>query len=524
MSEFRKLTTVASFVAEEFDKERKIETDQKIIVDPVVAEVATWYEKIRNAMDYRDDDVILRAAIERIIKRRMLLGGNGATIAEPLVRELVWARYFNEDTVSESIIPTVEKIIDNYLRLQDKINAKHRLNKNEIYQWIMHLMSSEIEDKMSPSKQKDLLSNFMYQIYKDRAQIPDEDEETKNVQVFIGVRRAFAKDDLALLRYRLFNQLMGFIAEDKIEHISENWVKLVRKINSQINHPLKDRIYTYIKKQTIPLFILEDVLTKNKGHNKHLLQNQEELKIAVLNSCKIRYEDISGRVRRAIIRGIIFIVLTKAIFALLVEGTYERLLYGEVMWNSIAINTMFPPIIMFLAGVFIKTPTKENSVKIFERIQQLILEGEVGKIPPKLVKRTGTRDPIMYAVFIILWLFALFLLLGGIIYVLSLLGLTEISQFVFIFFMAIVSFISYRVNQTAHMYTFADEKEGIRSVLFDFFFMPFIHLGRQLTENISKINIFLYIFDLVIETPFKVLFSFFEQWFLYLRTQREKLG
>ena len=74
------------------------------------------------------------------------------------------------------------------------------------------------------------------------------------------------------------------------------------------------------------------------------------------------------------------------------------------------------------------------------------------------------------------------------------------------------------------MYTISDEKQNLKSVFFDFFFVPFIDLGRHLTENISKLNLIIFVFDLIIETPFKVIFSFFEQWFLYLRTQREKLG
>ena len=53
--------------------------------------------------------------------------------------------------------------------------------------------------------------------------------------------------------------------------------------------------------------------------------------------------------------------------------------------------------------------------------------------------------------------------------------------------------------------------------------MPFIQVGRRLTTAISQINIVLFIFDFIIEAPFKGIFAFFEQWFLFLRTQREKL-
>ncbi len=73
------------------------------------------------------------------------------------------------------------------------------------------------------------------------------------------------------------------------------------------------------------------------------------------------------------------------------------------------------------------------------------------------------------------------------------------------------------------MYIMKEKKENLGSLLFDFFFMPLIQVGRRLTLGITQINIFLFIFDFIIETPFKGIFAFFEQWFLFLRTQREKL-
>src|SRR5436190_2246125 len=106
--------------------EESTDEQKKITVNAVVAEVATWYERIRNAMDYRADEVILRAAIERILKRRiLLLGGHGKKIAEPLVRELIWARYFPDSTVPETILAYVASSVDLYLHLRNQILQKH---------------------------------------------------------------------------------------------------------------------------------------------------------------------------------------------------------------------------------------------------------------------------------------------------------------------------------------------------------------------------------------------------------------
>jgi hypothetical protein len=54
--------------------------------------------------------------------------------------------------------------------------------------------------------------------------------------------------------------------------------------------------------------------------------------------------------------------------------------------------------------------------------------------------------------------------------------------------------------------------------------MPVVRVGRNLTEEIGKFNLLIIVVDFVIETPFKVLFAFFEQWFHFLHSKREELG
>ncbi len=524
MNSYKSLPPLSDYLLSEIDKSTAQNNDRTISVDPVVSEVATLYERFRNAMDYREDDVLLRAAIERIIKRRLLLGGTGKHIAPSLVRELLWARYFPENTVTETLVPKVGDKIDLYLSLLHKVQEKHKINKSKLNEVIMHLMSSSVARLLNPNREKELLANFMYQLYRDKVTITDDKEDTRDVQVFIAIRRTFAKEDLPLLRYNLFIQLFGELTESSLNKTSDNFKDGLNEIETQLDYPLKDKIYTFIKNQTISFFILEDVFKAHKGENKHLALNQEEFNIAVFNSCQARYKGIKGKVRRAIIRGVIFIFITKAIFALSIEGTYESLIYGKVLWSSIALNTLIPPFLMVLAGLLIKTPGRENSVKILERIHQIIYNPEnldqklmIKKAPPPL-------NPLLNGMFILLWLLAFTLSFGVIIYVLSALKFNFISQSVFIFFLAIVSFISYRINQTANMYTISRDRQNISNVLFDFFFMPVIQVGRDLTENISKLNLFLFVFDFIIEAPFKGIFAFFEEWFLYLRTQREKLG
>lgn len=519
-----KFTPLSDYLITQFDKEKYKSDDKSFTVDPVVSEVATWYEKLRNAMDYREDDAILRTSIERILKRRLMLGGTADSMAEPLVRELVWARYFPEDSVPESIVKKVAHTISLHFALQAKVLSKHRVSHTKLHEFIIQLLSSELEDILSPSKEKEVLINYMFQIYKDRVQITDDSEETKDAQVFIAVRRAYGKQDLPLLRYHLFRQLFGKVSESNIEQISEDFLTGYKKIEGLLTYRLRDRVYGYLKKQIVPFYIMEDVFKKNRGKNRELIQNQEQFRLEIINTCTLLYRNIRNKVNTAIFRGVVFIFVTKALFAFAIEGTYENLVYGHVLWNSIILNTAFPPIMMVIAGLLIKTPDRENSVKIYERINQILYSNQPKNQPLVISKKSARVEPVLYGSFLVLWSLALALGLSAIHYVLSLLNIPMISQAVFVFFLAIVSFIGYRITQTASMYTISDDRPSFKAVVFDFFFMPFIHLGRQLTENIAKINLVLFFFDLIIETPFKVIFAFFEQWFLFLRTQREKLG
>src|SRR5258706_10434186 len=61
---------VGQTVVDIFAKKESPNHESKITVNHFVSAIANWYEKLRNAMDYRAEEVVLRAAIQRILKRR----------------------------------------------------------------------------------------------------------------------------------------------------------------------------------------------------------------------------------------------------------------------------------------------------------------------------------------------------------------------------------------------------------------------------------------------------------------------
>lgn len=519
------LSHSAELLVSSFNQVEPEDRDRKISVNPVISKVASIYEKVRNAMDYREEEVILRAAIERILKRRTLWSGaNGKSIAEPLVRELVWARYFPDESVPESIVGKVENKIHTFLKLREEILKKHpSLEEKTINEWTYHLMSSDIQNILKPNKRRQYISNFMFKVMRENINIVDGSEHTKDVQTFIAVRKSFNRDDLALLRYHLFKQIYGEINEEKIQHISNDFLTAFKEINNQLAYLRKDRILNYVRDKTVVFIVLEDLLRLENGRLRELVDNEPEFQKAVFAICDARYRGIRSKVTRAIIRSVIFILATKAIFALAIETTVENLIFGEIVWGPILINIIAPPAIMAIAGSMIKPPDIENSKRVFKYMKGVLKDENPRFNSPLMVRENPDKmKPFLNSIFTTLWFATLLLTFGTIVYILTRLNFNFFSILVFLFFLAIISFFSYRINRSAQIYSIEGRKK-ITTPIADFLFMPFVRVGRKFAEGISQINIFLFIFDFIIEAPFKGMFGFFEQWFLFLQNKREEI-
>lgn len=519
------LSKLANLLITSFEREEiKNQTKNGINVNRFVSEIATWYERLRNAMDYREEEVVRRAAIERILKRRLIFGGSGEKTAPHLMRELLWARYFPDASISEEEVKKVAHIIDLYLKLRESLLIRQKDIKIQVDTLTYQLLSSHLEIMLNKNRDVELISNFIFHVLRERITIKDDTSETRDIQVFIAVRRAFAKDDIAFLRFHLFEQYFGKVSEGNIHKIAENFAKGYLELERQINYPLQERIISYIKKQLPPFLIFAQILRKQRGDIRGLIGNSTEFQNSVFQTAEGRYKTISSKVRTAIVRSVIFILLTKFAFAFSVEATYDNLVLGYVAWNSLVINIIVPPLLMVIASLFIRTPDQNNTKRIYDKIISILFVDRPELDRPLIISlKPEKKHPVLNFVFTALWLGAFLVSFGLIIYILNKVHFSIASQGIFIFFMAIISFLTYRINQTAHSYTIAASQSFFAPIM-DFFFMPIIRVGRRLTEGISQINIFIYVFDYLIETPFKEIFGFLEQWFFFLQTKREEMG
>lgn len=518
------LSKLANYLIEKLDTKSQIQQKGDLEVNSLISDLASWYEKLRNVIEYKEEEVVLRSAIERILSRRLILGGKGRQLAEPLIRELVWAKYLPHTNIPDQLIDKVTEKIECYEVLEQKIKKTLKKNKTEASKWLFQILTGEIENVISPSKDREILSNFIFQIFKEEVQIKNEELETRDAQVFIATKRAFDKHDLPLLRYDLFIQYFGYLTQKNTDKVASNFETFFEEANKQLTYPLRDTIHSYIKNRLPPFLILEEFFRSHKGEIRQTMQDPDRFNSDVNKIITKRYNQISQKVSTAIKRSVTFIFITKATIALSIEVAIENYLYGSVYWIAIIINVISSPFLMILSTLFIRTPDKNNTNLILEDMNKILYSDNPNLAKKLILDKNAHRLPVVLAVIYgFLWILSLVIGVGTIALILSFFNFTVVSILIFIFFLIIVSFMSYRIYRISQTYTIKKVGGGIRSLIFDFFFIPLILLGKNISQGASQLNVLLFIFDYLIETPFKEMFNFLEQWLFFLRRQRDTL-
>ncbi|MFQ6611218.1 MAG: hypothetical protein ACE5D7_10550, partial [Fidelibacterota bacterium] len=64
---------------------------------------------------------------------------------------------------------------------------------------------------------------------------------------------------------------------------------------------------------------------------------------------------------------------------------------------------------------------------------------------------------------------------------------------------------------------------NLLTLIIHFFTLPIIQLGKWLSVNIAKINVFVFILDFLIEAPFKVVIQLIEDAVGYLKEKKEEI-
>lgn len=501
----------------------------KIAVDHVVSGLAYVYEKLRNVIDFKEEKMLRKNAVERILKRRLGMGGTAENIASPLIKELIRAGYLENNAIPETKITEVRDLIGKYIRLANLVyQRKTKLEQKEVFAWLFGMAAVEIDQILVYQGVDESLMAVMEEVIKksvvlERIRISD---ENRDLQYFLAIRRTFIRADEAMINYGLWMESFpewSSPSDELFEEFANNIEDIYGRFENDKNHPMGEKLRALMKRYSVLFQVFRDVIEDDPENAIEILKNQEVFEEKIRAACDEKYSSTRKRLRRSAVRAILYIFITKMILGIILEFPIDFYILNHRNLLPIIVNTAFHPFFMFLIVLMIRAPKDENTDRIVAGLKMIVYEGGRTKAPNRVranVKR-GKFSLIMFSLFY-LALFAVSF--GSIIYALErFFDFSFVSIIIFLFFLTTITFFAIRLRQNAAELVIIKKKQGMISFLIDLFFIPLIRVGYWFSLKLPKINVFVFIFDVILEAPLKAFIEIFEDWIGFLKEKKEEV-
>gem|GEM_PF-1033101 len=510
------------------------ETVAKIHVDEIASKIAGFYSYLRNIVDYREEHLLRKGIIERTLKRYLALSQKHNSIAEPFLKEIIRSGHLPNDTVPESRIKDLQKIIDKYRFFISRLALRREKNKNKTYDWLIDICACELEEKIDPPIKDNLLANLMYQVMKDRIAIQGASisEENKNIQIFINVQKALLRVDEPQLNYRLLKFIYpgwADLNQENILPIAETISTLRGRIQQYIKNPISPSIAEACNQYNTIFYLIGDVVfqkDKKDASDKSVatptpsLTNPEQTEKLIKAAYRKRYEKEKSKLAKLAFFSIVSFFLSKVLIALFIEVPLDKYLVHHFVVSNLIISIIFPPLLMLIIISAIKMPSEKNIKIVAEEALSVVFADRPKKYLVRINKpRSWTGEVAMQLFYLITFIISF----GVLSWLLLKLDFSIASIIIFLFFTSLVAVTGVRIYNRSHELSLERERASFFSFLIDLFAMPLVTVGRWIASGLSKFNILALIFDLAIETPLQGLVVFLENFRGFIKNKKEEI-
>ncbi len=503
---------------------------QKIEVDEIASRLATLYEKIRNTIDYREDYLLRRFALQRSLRAKLMVNSLNPSMARGLVEDLIRGKYLPNNTIPEVVISDLEVIIEKYQYLFFLLNSKLKdyPKRKQYINWLIGIMACELDMKLVSEHENDALIEACFLHVKDRVKIRGQalSEREKNIQLYIVIHKDMVVSDTSIISYHLFNLYFPDWTKvtDKrlVEFVADKLPSIYHGIEQHIRYPHREKIKSALKKELAEFKLLKNIVFNTEVSLTELLSEPEQFQALALKSIKVMNQKIRTKINRASFRAIFYIFVTKMLLAFLLEYPFDILIEHRVNWVALGLNIIVPPTLMFIVALTVGIPGKNDLTAIVDGLMGFVYNKPETHTLIQLRGQTK-RNSFLTAISYIFYIAVYAVVFGFIISWLHQLDFNFVSGGLFIFFVTVVSFFASRIRQQAKEFSILRRREGVIGFLIKFFSLPIIKIGQMLSSNISRINIFIFIFDFVLEAPVKLVVGLLENLAKIVKEQREDI-
>lgn len=498
------------------EKRENDEKADKVHVVGAGGLVTAAYEQLRNAAEYADEHLLLQKAIKRFYKRLFITQSADfiAGSADELVTELTFAEYIPNDSVTEATVQEINRLATEYHYVYAQIQSSRTIGNGRGDTWAIDVLSVEIARLFKDMTVKESFVQFSFDHFKQtidmKAFFGGETTADAEPALYAAVHRSLAKSDQAIIRaalLRRYNQAPNDFAA---------YCHVNAEINRLFDSDAFDKLARYVDRQGAPLRILARML--ESGSNiAELLPRKTRFLSAYEEQVQSEYKLINKKINRGIVKSVIFLLISKLLIGLAIEIPYDYAVHGSIVWKSLLINLFFPPVYMVLLRATLSTPSAANTARLVSQAEEMLYGSPSRQLSKASQTSFGMTYNIVYA-FIVL---AVFVAVSW-----ALMTFFEFAiphLVVFFIFLSGASFLGFRLSRMIRDVESVDSQQNGVTVVRDFFYMPFVVVGRWLNEKYAKVNFVSMILDMVIELPLKSLLRMIRQWSAFISSKKDQL-
>ncbi len=506
-----------------------------IHVDEVASTVAAFYEKIRGVVDWQEEHLLRKRAIERILKRRLFLNKNGEEISASLVLELIRGGHFPNDFIPETKIGETQKLIDKYIFiLENAPPLPKKKTKIQLYDWILGIAACEIEEILSPPLKENALIDYMTEIMQASIEVREGifvikglTEAEKNTQIYIAVQQALFRLDPLIISYHLLKKkysgwLDFSLSELQKQEIAQNIYAIWENIEKDLNHPLSHKFYKICEKYDTPYLLLGDILAEDPTGAQQKISQPETLENLTKGAYNKRAKTLKSRIARAAIYATLSIFLTNVLVLYALEIPFTLYVMKEPFgWISRLISVLGPTLLMFFLIATIKLPKKENLQRVIMETMKIVYQNKREDIYE--IKAPSKKGIVLKTIITFFYFLTFCLSYGLIIWILQKFQVPIITQATSLVFVSLIAFAGIKLREKSKELQIIEEKEGFFHFMGDLFSVPVVQIGKRLSGWWTRNNAVAILFISLIDMPFQTFVEFLEQWRYFLKEKKEEI-
>ncbi len=486
----------------------------------ITSRAGSFYEKLRYAVDYQEENAIRRAAIERILKR-LIVFEHSTNLSRELLTDLVRAGYIKNETLPEAVADDVQGIIERYLVLVRLAGGDPPL--------LWSLAACEIEQHLFPPTEGEAVLDVMYNAALTYVRPKHEgvvDETFFKLEVYIACRRLFLRDTPEEIHFALVRAMLPAWSTvsasdaETLRTLAAALPETLAHIEELLASPLHFKIEAHLKNESIYFTLLREIVRQYGVNAQEVLADEARLTQKVRSILFEFYRKNREKLSRAGTRAVVYILITKVIIGLAIELPYELIVLGEVHYLPLAINAFFFPLLLLFMVKTVTFPGEENTKEVVRGMQSLV----AGRPPAVVYVPVAERSFSAKVGFALFYLLLATLSFGAVIWLLTILNFNLASMGLFLFFLTVVSYFGLRIRYKARDWTLERGEESAAGLVWYLLSLPVVRTGRWLATRMSSINIFVIFMDVILETPFKLLLGSFDAFISFAKeTKRESV-